>query len=88
MGTEGLLYLDLRSNRDGEFGDGEEIERNTFVIPDGYEKGLVQHFFDREAVDSLLDGKFKILHMELDSILNAPNYDSGDFRWNIEAVKT
>jgi SAM-dependent methyltransferase len=60
----GLLYVDLRSSDDGEFG-GEEVAPNTFVITCGYEAGLVQHFFSAEDIQSLIEGRFRVLYRDI-----------------------
>lgn len=57
------LYLTLRSTWDSEFGRGEEVEKNTFVLQEGYEKGLIQHYFDLEQVIELFGG-FRIFDIE------------------------
>lgn len=57
------LYLTLRSTWDSEFGRGEEVEKNTFVLQEGYEKGLIQHYFDLEQVIELFEG-FRIFDIE------------------------
>ncbi len=57
------LYVTLRSTRDSEFGRGQETEKNTFILQEGYEKGLIQHFFDLEEIGELLEG-FRIFDIE------------------------
>ncbi len=54
----GLFYLDLRSADDFECGVGEEVAPHTFVVPDGFEAGLAQHFFDEAELHELIDGLF------------------------------
>lgn len=60
----GCIYITLRSTEDSEYGRGEEVDRNTFVLQEGYEKGLIQHFFDLEELQELLAG-FKIFDIEI-----------------------
>jgi len=60
----GYLYITLRSTEDAEFCRGEEVDHNTFVLQEGYEKGIIQHFFDLEDIKELFDG-LKIFDMEL-----------------------
>lgn len=60
----GYIYTTLRSTEDSEYGRGEEVDRNTFVLKEGYEKGLIQHFFDLEEIRELLAG-FKIFDIEI-----------------------
>ena len=54
----------LRSTEDCEFGRGEEVDHNTFVLADGYEKGIVQHYFDLGEIGVLFAG-FKVFDIEL-----------------------
>ena len=58
------IYITLRSTEDSEYIRGQEIEKNTFILQEGYEKGIVQHFFDLEEIRELLVG-FNIFDLEL-----------------------
>lgn len=58
------VYITLRSTQDSEFGRGKKVERNTFILKEGYEKGIIQHYFDLEQIEELLDG-FKIFDIEM-----------------------
>lgn len=62
--SNAYIYLTLRSTEDCEFGRGEEVERNTFVLKEGYEKGLIQHYFDSGQIKELFGG-FKIFDIEM-----------------------
>lgn len=62
--SNGYIFITLRSTEDSEFGRGEEVAHNTFVLQEGYEKGIIQHYFDLEEIKELLEG-FKILDMEV-----------------------
>jgi SAM-dependent methyltransferase len=59
----GYLYVTLRSAEDCEYGRGERVARNTFVLQKGYEKGLVQHFYSLAEVSGLLR-RFKLFDIE------------------------
>lgn len=59
----GYLYLTLRSVEDCEYGRGEKVGHNTFILEKGYERGLAQHFFTREEVSELL-GRFRLFDIE------------------------
>jgi hypothetical protein len=48
---------------DCEYGRGENVARNTFLLQDGYERGLVQHFFTWEEISELLSG-FRVFDVE------------------------
>jgi ubiquinone/menaquinone biosynthesis C-methylase UbiE len=58
------VYITLRSTEDAECGRGEKVANNTFVLQEGYEKGIIQHFFDSEEIKELLKD-FKIFDIEL-----------------------
>lgn len=60
----GYIYISLRSTEDAECGRGKREGKNTFVLQEGYEKGIVQHFFDLEEIEELFRG-FKIFDIEL-----------------------
>ncbi len=62
--ANGYIYITLRSTEDSEFGVGEEVEHNTFILQNGYEKGVIQHYFDLEEIKELLEG-FSIFDIEL-----------------------
>jgi len=64
LALNGYIYITLRSTEDSEFGRGEEVDRNTFVLQEGYEKGIIQHYFDLEEIKELLEG-FKVFDIEL-----------------------
>jgi SAM-dependent methyltransferase len=60
---DGYLFVSLRSTADSECGRGEQVGENTYILNDGYEKGMLQHFFDRRSIDELLDG-YEIFDVE------------------------
>lgn len=60
----GFVHLRLRSTEDCEFGRGEEVSHHTFVLSEGYEKGIIQHYFDLEEINELLEG-FRLFDIEL-----------------------
>lgn len=64
LAPNGGGYITLRSTEDSEFGRGEKVEHNTFVLQEGYEKGIIQHYFDLEEIKELFEG-FKIFDIEL-----------------------
>jgi SAM-dependent methyltransferase len=77
----GLFYCDLRSTDDFEYGVGEPAGPNTFVVSDGYEKGLVQHFFSQQDVEALFDGLFRILYSEITERRLGPDFQRKYSRW-------
>lgn len=60
----GYLFLTLRSVDDSECGRGEAVGYHTYKLAAGYEKGIVQHYFDQDEVFDLLEG-FRIFDLEL-----------------------
>ncbi|MHA1423768.1 MAG: class I SAM-dependent methyltransferase [Candidatus Thorarchaeota archaeon] len=59
----GYIHLRLRSTEDCEFGRGKEEGYHTYVLARGYEKGIIQHYFDLEEIRELLEG-FKLFDLE------------------------
>lgn len=60
----GYLYLALCSTRDADCGRGEKTMKNTYVIQEGCEKGMIQHYFSRGELRELFAG-FKVFDVEL-----------------------
>jgi len=60
----GYAYITLRSTEDSEFGRGKKVDHNTFTLERGYEKDMIQHYFDLEEIKELFQG-FKIFVIEL-----------------------
>ena len=46
LAPNGYIYITLRSTEDSEFGRGEKVDHNTFVLQEGYEKWIIQKYFD------------------------------------------
>ena len=64
VAKDGYMYITLRSTEDSECGRGEKTGNNTYVLQEGYERGIIQHFFDLEEIKELLTG-FRIFDIEL-----------------------
>lgn len=77
----GLFYCDLRSTEDFEYGAGEPAGTNTFVVSEGYERGLVQHFFSQAETEELFDGLFRILYSEITETRLGPDFQRKYSRW-------
>jgi SAM-dependent methyltransferase len=77
----GLFYCDLRSTEDFEYGDGDEVAPNTFVVKEGFEQGLVQHFFSADETKSLFDGLFRIIYSEISENRLGPDFRRKYSRW-------
>ena len=84
----GLFYCDLRCADDFEYGTGTEVAPNTFVVGQGYEQGLVQHFFTLSEVKALFDGQFRIIYSEITERRLEPDYKRRYSRWilAVEAI--
>ncbi|HEY0366649.1 MAG TPA: class I SAM-dependent methyltransferase [Pyrinomonadaceae bacterium] len=79
--AKGLFYCDLRSTEDYEYGAGQPTGQNTFVVSEGYERGLVQHFFSRPETEELFDGLFRILYSEMTESRLGPDFQRKFSRW-------
>lgn len=77
----GLFYCDLRCVDDFEFGKGNQVEPNTFVVDQGYEQGLVQHFFTLDEIRALFDGQFRIIYSEITERRIEPDFQRRYSRW-------
>ncbi len=53
---KGLLELEIHSTYDTRYKKGKKIENNIYIIEDECEKGLPQHFFDRDELEELIEG--------------------------------
>jgi SAM-dependent methyltransferase len=62
---KGYVYITLRSTEDSEFARGKKIAHNTFLLQEGYEKGIIQHYFDLEEINELFSEGFKIFDIEV-----------------------
>ena len=78
----GLCFLTLVAVNDLEYGKGEPADRHTFMLADGYEKGLPQRYFDREAIDELLQG-FALLDLRRIETLFGPELSQRHSRWHV-----
>src|SRR5262245_22949557 len=81
----GLFYCDLRCAEDSDYGLGTHAGPNTFVVSEGYEKGLVQHFFTADDIRVLFDGLFRILYSEITERRFGPDYKRKNSRWLLAA---
>jgi len=71
--TGGYLYLSLRSTESSEFGRGEKTDNNTFVLQEGYEKGIIQHFFDLKEIEELMRD-FRVFNIDLVEEISPAEY--------------
>jgi SAM-dependent methyltransferase len=77
----GLFYCDLRSAEDSGYGRGRGVAPNTFVLEEGFEAGLVQHFFTRDEVDALFQGLFRPVYLETTEQRYGENLGERWARW-------
>lgn len=54
----GLFFLSVISERDSAFGQGRKVEENTWLVEEGFERGIPQAFFDSERIRREF-GRFK-----------------------------
>ena len=47
----GLFFVSVISERDSAFGHGREVEENTWLVEEGFERGIPQAFFDRGRIE-------------------------------------
>lgn len=78
----GLFHLNLRSWESFDFGKGEEIEPRTFLLTDGPEQGLPQHFWTGEEIEELLV-YFTVLNWEFHVRWLDKSRTTRDARWAI-----
>ena len=71
--TGGYLYLSLRSTESSEFGRGTKTENNTFVLQEGYEKGIIQHYFDLKEIQELMKD-FRVFNIDLVEEISPAEY--------------
>lgn len=80
----GWFHVNLRSKDSFDYGEGDEIEPGTFVLTEGWEKGLFQHFWDEDEIDDLLKD-FDICNFELEVRWFGKEKKSRDSRFSISA---
>ena len=57
------------------------------MIPEGFEKGLIQHFFSLKEVHELFDEHFKIIYIEKSEHVYGPDFTKRNSRWIVGAQK-
>jgi len=71
--TGGYVYLSLRSTESSEFGRGKKTDNNTFVLDEGYEKGIIQHYFDLKEIEELMRD-FRVFNVDLVEEISPAEY--------------
>ena len=46
----GWFFVSVISERDSAFGQGRQVEDNTWLVDEGFEQGIPQAFFDQERI--------------------------------------
>lgn len=59
----GYVHITLRSTDDSEFGRGDKVDDNTFLLQEGYEKGIIQRYFDLDDIKELFK-EFNVFDVE------------------------
>jgi ubiquinone/menaquinone biosynthesis C-methylase UbiE len=81
LNENGKLLANLASMKDPRYGKGQKMERNTYMIPESYEKFRFEelhHFLTKQEVSKLLQG---FTRMQIEVAKEKPNY------WEIVATK-
>jgi SAM-dependent methyltransferase len=60
----GRFFVSVISERDSAFGQGREVEDQTWLVEEGFERGIPQAFFDQDRIRSEF-GRFKTESMVL-----------------------
>lgn len=64
-------------------GKGIKIEEDTYIRPDGPEKGILHHFTNRQEITKLLKG-FQTVNIKLHERISADGYFQS--RWTVVAT--
>jgi 2-polyprenyl-3-methyl-5-hydroxy-6-metoxy-1,4-benzoquinol methylase len=78
---QGYLICSLISTRHYMFGQGNEIESRTFVMPGGGEREKAKHYFNQEDIDRSFTA-FELLRLE-----DATQKRNDDYHWQLFARK-
>jgi ubiquinone/menaquinone biosynthesis C-methylase UbiE len=78
--NRGYLACSLISTNHLRHGEGDEIEKNTFIIRGDKEKSVPHHYFDKQEINKLLEG-FTLLICE-----EREQFFSQDVHWHIFAA--
>lgn len=84
LNKDGLTFLTFQSKRSYKYRRGKEVEKDTFILEEGPEKGIPHHFSDREEIEELLND-FDILRLDLDEFTD----ETGNLNshWEVLAEK-
>jgi SAM-dependent methyltransferase len=80
----GLLVATFLSTRTWKYGEGEALERDTFVQPRGPEAGVVHHYVNERGVGSLL-ADFQLRDLELEEHVDGAGERHS--HWQARAVR-
>jgi len=84
LNKDGLTFLTFQSKRSYKYRRGKKVEKDTFILEEGPEKGIPHHFSDREEIEELLND-FDILRLDLDEFTD----ETGNLNshWEVLAEK-
>ncbi|MDH7476868.1 MAG: class I SAM-dependent methyltransferase [Candidatus Bathyarchaeota archaeon] len=72
---KGFLLVNFLSKRTYRYGKGEKVEEDTFIDPEGVERGVLHHFTDEEEIRHLLKDfhiiKIRLLEREVEGKLSS-----------------
>ena len=57
-----LVFMTLCSTKANAYGKGEKVDKNTYILEEGHEKGEIQHYFDLEEIQELFKD-FRIIDL-------------------------
>jgi len=79
------LLLTFLSSKDPEYGNGNLIEPNTFVFAEGYEKGVIHHFYTKSEISSIATLFDNCSYYEK-TFVRGPEAEEGIY-WVLEGTK-
>jgi len=84
---DGLVYITLNSTRNKHYGQGTEVEPDTFLNPMKADGDLPHHYSDEEEARALFED-WDVLRMEEQEESIAGLLDPGSYHWMILARKS
>jgi ubiquinone/menaquinone biosynthesis C-methylase UbiE len=63
--NKAIVVIDFLSKRTCSYGNGGEVEYNTFIEQEGPEKGVLHHFTDEKELQDLFEA-FRAVHIKLE----------------------
>jgi cyclopropane fatty-acyl-phospholipid synthase-like methyltransferase len=88
---KGVFMLTLKSRKAESYGKGKKIEPNTYIVPDGVEKGIAHHYLDEKEIREMF-ADWRILYLvenvmryseKSDEVMSPFHYS----KWNVLVQK-